>query len=131
MHRTEAFKFSKRPYAVDPATFTVETHTSIQGTHSWCWEVTAVWFRRRRRTTVACIGRLWGRQTVDCGGWEGFLTEHTDGRYGGDCWGRWDGINYWGTQNLAVMQEHLKILRPMLDQFPAVPPGFDGWWTFH
>lgn len=135
MRRTDRFLVSQRPYAVDLSSFELETNVRDGGRLSWYGEITAVWFRRRGkgsgRVTVACIGRLWDYQATDPGDVYGFLRQHDDGRYGGDCWGRWDGTGYWGVQDLTVMQEHLKILRPMLDQFPAVPPGFDGWWTFH
>jgi hypothetical protein len=29
-----------------------------------------------------------------------------------------------------LIEEHLALLRPMLENFPAVLAGFDGWWTF-
>jgi hypothetical protein len=28
------------------------------------------------------------------------------------------------------MEQHLKILRPMLANYPALPDGYDGWWRF-
>jgi hypothetical protein len=65
------------------------------------------------------------------------LSADLDGRYGGDCHGRWDGTRYWGAQEPDVIAEHLTVLRPMLDGYaenpkdPPLPAGFDGWWTFH
>jgi hypothetical protein len=59
-----------------------------------------------------------------------FLTQHTDGRYGGDCEGRWDGERYWGAQEPAVIEQHLALLRPMLANYPNIPDGYDGWWRF-
>lgn len=135
MRRIEKFKFSQLPYAVDLGSLNAEKKEGRDGPW-WDCSITAVWFRRRgkgsSRVTVACIGKLWGSHrheepadAVD------FLTHQTDGRYGGSCAARWDGIHYWGEERLDLMQQYLAVLRPMLDQFPAVPPGFDGWWTFH
>ncbi|WP_280320112.1 hypothetical protein [Nocardia wallacei] len=90
----------------------------------------AVWYRRRRGVTVACIGELWDSQRPGPRDAIEFLERHTDGRYGGDCLGRWDGERYWGAQEPEVMAEHLAILRPMVDSYPTIPAGYDGWWTF-
>lgn len=123
MIREEKFVMSRRPFAVDLSTFRVDEHGFSR--------VNAVWFRRRRGVTVSCIGTLWGSlipapQTV-----HEFLERHTDGRYGGDTVGRWDGTGYWGVEDPDEMAAHLAVLRPMLDNYPNVPVGYDGWWTFH
>lgn len=122
MIRSDKFLISQRPYAV-----------RLEGGmrfRSHGVDLDAVWFRRRYGVTVACIGCLWDIQDpVPVDAYE-FLRRATDGRYGGTCLGRWDGRNYWGEQDIEVVQEHLKVLRPMLDNFPAVPPGYDGWWRY-
>lgn len=120
-----------RPYAVDLGSLRKSRHDRRNGGHYWRAEVDAVWFRRRSGITVACIGTLWDSQDYEPTTATQFLERHTDGRYGGAASGRWDGFGYWGDRSSLDTQEaHLVILRPMLEQHPAVPAGYDGWWTF-
>ncbi len=131
MIRTDRFLISKRLYAVDLSSLTAERYTRQDGTPYYCGRIGAVWFRRKQGVTAACIGSLWdfqdGEPTSDPAV---FLAAHDDGRHGGDCYGRWDGESYWGTGTLADQEQHLAILRPMLTAYPAIPPGYDGWWRF-
>jgi len=121
MRREERFILSHRPYAVDLSSLRVD------GTYA---RVDAVWFRRRQRVIVACIGYLWDHQRPVPRTAMEFLDRNDDGRYGGKCEGRWDGDRYWGApQEPDVIERHLAILRPMLANFPDVPQGYDGWWT--
>lgn len=132
MHHETDFVLSRKQFAVDLSSLSVESQApGYDGTQrSWC-EINAVWYRRRAKTTYACIGTLRALIHGDTPtGGRDFLTRHIDGRYGGDCRGRWDGTRYWGAQEPETMAEHMKILRPMLTGLPAVPDGFDGWWTF-
>lgn len=122
MIREERFLISRRPYAIDLG--------SLRPTGSNFWRLDAVWFRRRRGITVACIGYLHDLQNPPPTTTAEFLARADDGRYGGHCEGRWDGQRYWGAQEPEIAAAHLALLRPMLERFPAVPAGFDGWWTF-
>lgn len=128
MIREDRFLISRRPYAVDLSS--LRTEPSPGATSRWWCHIDAVWFRRRQGVTVACIGTLRDLQDTAPGDAAEFLARHTDGRYGGDCEGRWDGIGYWGAQEPDVIAAHLELLRPMLDNFPAIPAGYDGWWRF-
>lgn len=122
MIREERFVMSRKQYAVDLGS--LDTSDPTRPT------MRAVWYRRRRGVTVACIGDLWDVQDSVPGSAAEFLDRHDDGRYGGTCEGRWDGENYWGAQQPETIEEHLALLRPMLDNFPTVPDGYDGWWRF-
>lgn len=131
MIRETRFLISRRPYAVDLAGLRGALGSvSHVGKQSWSGRITAVWFRRRKSVTVACVGTLWDIQDSAPTDAVEFLTRHTDGRYGGNCDGRWDGERYWGAQEPAVIEQHLALLRPMLANYPAIPDGFDGWWRF-
>lgn len=127
---------SHKPFAVDLS--------SLREQNGFFY-VDAVWFRRRRRggygpngavVTVACVGCLWGLQDRPPADGREFLERHTDGRYGGHCEGRWDGTGYWGAEEPDVRDEHLALLRPMLDGYahdphnPVIPAGYDGWYVF-
>lgn len=123
LRRLDTFKISKKPIAVDPEGLVLSSVGTAR--------LRAVWFRRRYGFTVACLGTLWDHQDPAPDNWLEFLDRCDTGRYGPDCDGRWDGANYWGSQRPETMKEHLKILRPMMENYPSVPDGYDGWWTFH
>lgn len=122
MIREERFVLSRRQYAVDLNSLDLTDLDRIT--------MTAVWFRRRSGVTVACIGDLWDIQRPAPATAEEFLTRHDDGRYGGDCLGRWDGERYWGAQEPEVVERDLALLRPMLANYPEIPDGYVGWWRF-
>lgn len=127
MIREDRFLISRRLYAVDLTSFRLREDTK---TGWFGGRITAVWFRRRRGVTVACVGTLWDYQKPAPADALEFLARHDDGRYGGNCLGRWDGENYWGAQVPDVIERHLALLRPMLANYPAIPDGYDGWWRF-
>lgn len=132
MIRETAFVLSHKQYAVDMSRLAIQRHEpdSWRSEPSYLVQANAVWYRRRKGVTVACIGTLRTlRDTMPVDAQQ-FLEQYTDGRYGGDCVGRWDGAGYWGNVPLATQDEHLEVLRPMLDNYPALPAGFDGWWRF-
>jgi hypothetical protein len=121
MRRETKHVMSHRPYAVD-----LSSLRENRGFHY----VNAVWFRRRHGVTAACFGNLHTIQTPAPTTAREFLERYDDGRYGGHCEGRWDGERYWGAQEPELIAQHLESLRPMLDAFPNVPDGYDGWWRF-
>lgn len=129
MIREDRFLISQRPYAADLNSLRLTEDEGCNGTY-WRGRIDAVWFRRRNRITVACIGSLWDSQDDKPADGNTFLTAHTDGRYGGNCNGHWNGTSYWGNGTLHEQEQHLAILRPMLDTYPAIPDGYDGWWRF-
>lgn len=133
MKRVDKFVMSHRPYAVDLDSFRCKESPLRypDGRTSMLYSLTvlAVWFRRKNKVTTAHIGTLWESSKEPVSDAVAFLDSFDDGRYGGNCLGRWDGTGYWGAEDLDEQAKHLFILRPMLDAFPAVPDGFDGWWT--
>jgi hypothetical protein len=130
--REDRFLISRKPYAVDLSSLRGELKASPQGRRPTYYDgrIDAVWFRRKQGVTAAYIGTLWDLQDAEPADGAAFLTAHTDGRYGGDCDGRWDGTSYWGNVPLTVQEQHLAILRPMLANYPDLPPLYDGWWRF-
>lgn len=132
MRHETRFLISRKPFAVDLSSLQTRPYKIWPtDTHErYDTYITAVWFRRRSGLTYACVGALSNATDAPPASAREFLEGHTDGRGGGDCHGRWDGARYWGAQEPEVMAAHMEILRPMLDNYPAVPDGFDGWWTF-
>lgn len=131
MRKSDAFRISRKLYAVNLTSLTTQQYTGPSGHPYYAGRIGAVWFRRKNGRLTAYIGALWdyqdGLATTDP---IEFLTRHDDGRHGGDCDGRWDGTSYWGPGTLADQHRHLAVLQPMLENFPAIPPGYDGWWSF-
>lgn len=122
MIRAEKFRVSRPLYAVDLDSYRLtETGRS---------DINAAWFRRRKGVTVACVGRVWNYLQPRPQTAQEFLAAHDDNRYGGDCLARWDGSNLWCLADEAQRREYFRVLLPMLDAYPAVPLGFDGWWGF-
>jgi hypothetical protein len=121
--KASKFLISRPLYAVDLTTF------ELTGTGRS--NIDAVWFRRRKGSTVACFGNVWNYLRPRPQTAEGFLAAHDDNRYGGDCAARWDGRELWspGSDELE-RADCLALLRPMLENYPEVPPGYDGWWGF-
>jgi hypothetical protein len=123
VNRLPKFSISKRPYAVDMGSM-----------YDWGYGFTAVkavWFRRRRGETVACMGDLHTILTPRPVSAIDFVERYTDGRYGGHPVARWDGDTLWtDSLTFAESQRAQPFLAAMLDRYPAVPDGYDGWWTF-
>lgn len=131
MIHTDQFRISDRPYAVDLDTLTTHENMGARGPY-WTGGTDAVWFRRRRGVTVAVAGQLHGLIHTAPADVRDFLTKNTDGRYGGSAVARWDGSNLWAPQmHRDDQEEYYALLAPMLDAFPAIPHGYDGWWTFN
>jgi hypothetical protein len=134
--REDKFVLSHHPYAVDMTSLRTKTNTRGDGTFYYWGRINAVWFRRRRSAscgplvTVACIGHLWDYQDAEPTTAAKFLAQHDDGRYGGNCEGRWDGARYWGSQDPDEITQHLELLRPMVENYPACPDSHEGWWKF-
>ena len=134
MIREDRFLISRKPFAVD-----LDSLTGSQGERGdliwFSGAIDALWFRRQNGVTRACLGSLklfshYLPERLDILDPHDVLSADLDGRYGGDCHGRWDGTGYWGAEDLDTQAQHLAILRPMLANYPALPPSHDGWWTF-
>lgn len=130
MRRLDKFLISKAPYAVDLDSMTIATLNVDDYIAAHRVDIQAVWFRRRQGVTVACVGYLWDITKTPPPTALAFVEGHNDGRYGGNTTGRWNGTGYWGHEDPKVQAVHLELLRPMLDNYPNIPEGFDGWWTF-
>lgn len=136
MRRETRFLISRKPFAIDLSTVTAEQQQrGDRDTWNFSGSANAVWYRRQQGITRACVGSLplfthYLTKPVDLSDPVAILSADLDGRYGGDCHGRWDGERYWGAQEPEVMEQHLALLRPMLADYPTVPAGYDGWWTY-
>jgi hypothetical protein len=137
MRREDKFVLSHRPYAVDLSSLRLRMDPAIHSTWEDWWMVDAVWFRRRKGVTVACVGFLDDLQHTAPKDAAEFLAAHDNGTYGGDCLGRWDGTRYWGaTQDPDANMQYLALLRRLLADFqtspndPPLPATYSGWWRF-
>lgn len=142
MIKTPIFKPSRSLYAVDLGTLSRCEVGKVESTGQplYRYEITAVWFKRRNGLDTANIGALWDISTdlyEETNPLEAvtFLSYAlTDGRFGGDCRSRWDGSHLWSKPDTPLrggMTKDLRFLRQMLINYPQIPPGYDGWWTFN
>ncbi|WP_030186342.1 hypothetical protein [Streptomyces capuensis] len=134
MIRDDRFLISRKAFAVDLSTLTGRQHPRGDR-FAYSGAVNAAWFRRKDGDTRACLGSLglWSHylhEPIDLSDPLNVLRADLDGRYGGDCDGRWDSESYWGNGTLEQQEQHLAVLRPMLAKYPAIPDGYDGWWRF-
>ncbi|MFE9844734.1 hypothetical protein [Streptomyces goshikiensis] len=134
MRRETCFLISRKPYAIDLSTITGKQHERGDRI-TFSGSAHALWFRRRAGITYACIGSLklfshYLPERLPLDAPHAVLSADLDGRYGGDTCGRWDGERYWGAQEPFQMALDLTVLEPMLANYPNIPDGYDGWWTF-
>lgn len=134
MIHEERFLISRKAFAIDLSTLSGYQHERGDRI-AFSGSINAVWFRRQGGVNRACLGSLglWSHylpEPLDLSDPHNVLSADLDGRYGGDCHGRWDGENYWGSQKPFEQALHLTLLEPMLANYPAVPDGYDGWWRF-
>jgi hypothetical protein len=135
MMKTSGFKISKPMFAVNLAAWSAgdRAGTVRSGTDS----VAAVWFQRKRTQyngpirTAACGGYLnfflGGAAPVDA---QDALSQTARYNYTAHCLARWDGSTLWSLEDEDTRAEYKRLLVPMLEACPAIPPGFDGWWHF-
>ncbi|MGW2010927.1 hypothetical protein [Streptomyces nigrescens] len=134
MIRDDRFLISRKPYAVDLSTVSGRQHERGD-LIAFSGSADVLWFRRQKGVTRACVGTLmlfshYLPAPLDLADPHAILAADLDGRYGGDCHGRWDGTGYWGAEVPEVQRQHLEILQPMLANYPAIPAGYSGWYTF-
>jgi hypothetical protein len=123
MIKAQKFRITDRPYAVLLDSYRLDGGAG-RG------EIDAVWFRRRGGVLAACAGRLRDYQQPRQDTAEGFLKAYTDGRYGGDCKARWDGKTLWCLADEETRLGYREFLVPVLQEYPAIPRGWSGWWVF-
>lgn len=121
---------SKRPYAIDPATF----RTDMPGLRK---VVDAIWLGRKNGATTVSEGVLslwWSHRDGRSNGTETLAeaVDNVDPRYGGDAMVRWDGTHLWVNprQPLTPTEQSVVIARldSILQTLPNLPSGYDGWY---
>lgn len=126
------FAPSKRPYAIDLSTFTVETGTLTRAdgttitTHRP--RIQAIWVGRKNGDTTISLGELgtggFGATTLT-----EFLNDF-DRRYGGTCKARWNGHDLWAPGYTPdAIAETAQRLDAILNALPDLPIGYHGWYT--
>lgn len=133
MIKMNEFKPSRRQYAIHPSTLTCkDVSFDHEGVNVAMWnvELRACWFRLKSGVISACLGYLWDIQQQKPESVETFLTNLTDGRFGGRCHSRWDGVNFWTIENKPEADEDFRALEDMLAKYGEIPEGWEGWYVF-
>lgn len=137
--RRPNFIISKKLYAIDPESFTVtEYHRLADENHvTWRYEIDARWFSKRSNGRIgAFFGELTCISSNRNGGemwtFKEFMDNYDSARYGGTAFGAWDGQGTWWdsdyANDLEAQNEILPSLKETLDNKPAVPKGYEGWY---
>jgi hypothetical protein len=133
--REEKFLVSHAPYAVKPETISINSYelgSSRPGVHMYSGTIEAIWFRRKSGVLSAhygCLHGHFGENEPD--GFLDFMAKCDDGRYGGNCWARWDGTYFWAPETIWEVQVIRQAeLAKVLASYGEVPDGFNGWWTY-
>lgn len=130
MIRVERLAVSRPTYAFNPQTWRCNEHGQ--------WFVDAVWFKRKSGVLTATMGTYhpfiqpFRDQPTD-GRYESWIAAANDNRYGGTHLASWDGDTLLCSDprvRTEVALARIPFLGAMLNGFPNVPAGFDGWWTF-
>lgn len=141
LERLDKFVISKKPYAIDRDSFEVNLASTSGASDPqlvmWKYKIQAIWFRKRSNGRLAAFsGTLSSLSTNRNGGteWslEDFIAKFDEARYGGDPWGCWDGKGAWWSKTAAddyeLQQELLSEYKSMLENYPNIPDGYDGWY---
>ncbi len=128
MIKAEKFLISKALYAIKPDSLRLaDPHPDGYG---W-WSLDAVWFKRKHGVTSACMGYLTDLRRLPPADLAEFLADHKTDPWGGRCRAKWNGESLWSEQLTRAEEEVcLQLLRPMLDNYPGTPGGYEGWWKF-
>lgn len=123
------FAISKKLYAINPDTiqnrYTGDNHAGLP---MYKVSIEAIWFRRKNGVEVASKGFLWDHAVGKEWTVEDFINEADTGRYGGSPIGSWDGEDVIGVTNYQAILELVKELDPILNAYPAIPQGYQGWY---
>lgn len=139
MKKQDHFQTSKTLYAVDLNSLKRWQIGTVQltGKTLYRYEISTVWFKRRKGLDTANIGTLSEISTQffcpECREAVLFLEKAMiDSIYGGHCRSRWDGSRLWSNPSLDRKDQEIdfKFLDSMLDRYPEIPVGYDGWWSF-
>jgi hypothetical protein len=116
--KLDKFAPSQRPYAFLRESFQIDQRGRAT--------VEAIWPGRKSGVTTASFGQLGGYRlsTLDD------LIENIDMRYGGYSIGKWDGERLITDQSrsMSYCNSLAEQLDMVLQAFPAVPEGWEGWY---
>lgn len=115
--KLDKFTPSKRPYAIDLS--------SAKRGYSSLY-VDCIWAGRKNGRTTASFGTLnaYRVETVE------ELIEKIDMRYGGCSFAKWDGDTLITPSGVTqkLHSQYVEMLDAALNNFPAVPDGYEGWY---
>lgn len=114
----DKFSFSEYFYAIDWSTFWVNDNNNAI--------VDAIWFKKTKGEVAVCSGTLSNYDTLNK---DDFIAGFKYGRYGGATRYKWNGTEMWSHDNnfLDMIKAHEK-LDPILENFPNIPHGYQGWY---
>lgn len=137
--KSDKFTFSKNFYALNLDGLIINRYEHTPAVAGIV--IPAVWFKRKNGTETVSIGTLGAAVRFDK--FENgenvtpaeiitWLTETFDGRYGGNPHYQWDGSKMWAPGTTFEQQAaQLPNLSKYLKDFPAIPDGYEGWYSIN
>ena len=123
------FAISKKLYAIKRDTFVATYSGDTQkGEPMYRVSVDAMWFRRKQGIEVISKGKLGDLAVGKEWDIDDFIANVSTARYGGTPFGSWDGYDVIGVTNYEAIVALVKELDPILDAYPDVPVGYEGWY---
>jgi len=141
------FLASKKLYAFDLNSFKAWElpNLTADGYKMWSYSIQAVWFAKRnnglRAAFFGAIGdtstaRPTADPSIPTTEWtrDEFFAHYKGARYGASPYGCWDGqAPWWGKDeyrnDFQAQQLAIPKLQDMLNHFPDIPTGYDGWYA--
>lgn len=120
IRQRDKFSFSEYFYAINWSTL----RSNKDGTVAY---VDAIWFKKTRGEIAVCSGTLSNHDTFTK---DDFIAGFKYGRYGGNTQYKWNGFEMWSHDNnfLDMIEAH-KFLDPILENYPDIPVGYEGWYS--
>jgi hypothetical protein len=126
------FFISKKLFALNPTSFVSTDHPNNHPNVRFVNRVEAVWFRRKDGVIAAHLGSFssFSKTVLSFEEFKNTIGP-MEARYGPTVKAKWDGQNLWGVTDFVEQNRIVAYLDPILQNYPEVPKGLEGWVTLN
>lgn len=118
--QSDTFSHNKFFYAIDFSSIHLDDGIT---------RVNAVWFKETKEGIRSVSqGTIWNAQNGNLNVQK--FIEAFRSSYGGSTEIKWDGKKVWAPRmDYEIVNQRLALLKPMLENFPAIPDQYEGWFS--